>query len=483
MPAPPPDTRVAALPDLTLSATAILAGSGAALASSVALRVVLARALDPALLGSLLLALSVVSFAGGVASLGLRQASARRVAELRAAGRRRAAAGAGRTALLLAAGSGALVSLAGVAVLAVPLPLGGKLPPPLLAAAAPVALGLAVGTATWGVSQGHDDTRGRALVRDTGGGLLRLACVGAAILGGGGLVAIAFAWALGSLLAEGAFVGYAVASGWLRRPRPRCDRRLLASLPPFAGATAVNQSRTWLDMLLLGLLAPLAVVGLYGLAQSVWRVLRMVGTAAAHRFLPLATAAVAGRDATALADVHRRSRDLSFVFLWLPLAPCLLTPGPLVRLAFGADYAGAAQALRVLAAGLLVPALVGYAEEMLVARDRAAVVFRLGVASVLVTALLLVLLAPRFGAVGAALATSSGVVLRAAAAFVLLGGPLRRATLGGAGRLAAAAAPAVLLAALTWAVGLSGPVRLAMVTVAATPPALLTLRSGWRRQG
>lgn len=472
-------SNTSAAADLAVSATAILAGSGVALVSSLVLRVLLARSLDPGQLGSLLFAISAISFAGGVASLGLRQASARRVAALRAAGRPRAAAAAGRTALLLAVTAGGAVTAGAVVASRWPLVLGGKLPPSLLAAVAPVALGLAVGAATWGVSQGHDDTRGRALVRDTGGGLLRLLCVGSAVWAGGGALAIALAWALGSVLAEGGFVAYGASSGWLRRPRPRWDRGLVSSLPPFAGATAINQTRTWLDMLLLGALAPLPVVGLYGLAQSVWRVLRMVQSAAAHRFLPLATAAAARRDDAALGDVQRRSRDLAFSLLWLPLAPCLFAAGPLVRLAFGADYGGAAPALRILACGLLAPALVGYGEEVLLARDRPGRVFWLGVGAVTVTAVLLVLLAPRYGALGAAVATSSGVVLRAAAVFLLLDGPLRRATAQGVGRLALGAAPAVAVGLVTAALGVSGAWRLASVLLAATPPALLALRSGW----
>ncbi|HMB55262.1 MAG TPA: hypothetical protein VKU40_18230, partial [Thermoanaerobaculia bacterium] len=96
--------------DLVGSAAAILTGSLVALASSLAIRVVLARSLTPADLGALLLGISIVSFAGVSASLGLRTAGARRIAARLAAGDRPGAGATARTSLLTALTSGALVT-------------------------------------------------------------------------------------------------------------------------------------------------------------------------------------------------------------------------------------------------------------------------------------------------------------------------------------------------------------------------------------
>ena len=72
--------------DLLRPTAAVLGGSLAALAATLALRVVVARTFAPADLGLLLAAIALVSWAGGVASLGLNPAVARHAAEQRAAG-------------------------------------------------------------------------------------------------------------------------------------------------------------------------------------------------------------------------------------------------------------------------------------------------------------------------------------------------------------------------------------------------------------
>lgn len=444
----PTDRAVASLEG---SAAGVLLGSGLAIASALGVRVVMARFLAPDDLGAVLLAVAVTSFVGMVASFGLRSATARRVAERLAVGRSAEAESAARTALGLAALSGLLAALVIPFLPLLPLGRLGALASSVLAGTAPAALGLSVGVAMWGIAQGHGDTRGRALFRDAGGSALRLAGVLVAALLSGGPVQFALGWGLGSLAGELSFVAYGARRGWLARGAPessRLDRGLLRSLPPFAGMTLINQMATWLDIVLLGALAPLAAVGVYGAAQGLSRVLGQVSDSASHRFLPLASAAVAAGDEAGLAAGFRRSRQLAFSYLWPALAPCLLCPQALVSVAFGAHYEVAGSALRLLAAGWLVRSLAGYTEEALVARGHAARVFAITLCSTLLIATLFLFWVPGWGALGAAAAVASGQALRGAAGVALLGAPLRRAVLSPLDflRLLGAAAPALAVA-------------------------------------
>jgi len=466
---------------LARSTVAVLAGSAAALVSSLAVRVVMARTLDAGALGAVFLGISVVSFAGGVSSLGLRWAAGRRIAALLASSRKAEAARSARTALVAAAAAGAVVAIA--VALAPALGLAGRLPAALLPALAPVVLGLAVGTAVWGISQGRDDTRGRALVRDTGGSLFRLAGVAAAAVVSGGVLSLGLGWALGSLAGEGLFLAYGLRQGWLSGAKEGRDRELLASLPPFFGMTFLNQARTWLDMLLLGAVAPLATVGTYGLAQSLGRVLGMFQDAAAHRFFPLASSAVARQDERGLATVYGQARELTFSFLWAPLAPCLLCPNEVACVAFGAAHAGTGAPLRLLAVALLVPAVLGYTDELLVARDQPGTVLRIGLLGTGVTAVALLALVPARGAVGAAAATAMGTAVRSVAGWVRLGEAPRRATrdLASLGRLLLSAAPAVGTAALLARADSIPPLaRTLLIGLAASPAAALHVVAGLR---
>lgn len=479
------------------SAAGVLLGSGVAIASALGVRVIMARALAPGDLGAVLLAIAVASFVGMAASFGLRAASARRIAERLALGSGAEAAAAARTSLGLAAVSGLCAALAIPLLPRLGLGQLGDLPAAVLVGAAPATLGLAVGLAMWGISQGHGDTRGRALFRDAGGSAQRLGGVAAAALLSGGPALFALGWGLGSLAGELSFVRYGVRRGWLSRSAPgpaRVDRALLRSLPPFAGMTVINQAATWLDIVLLGAIAPLAVVGVYGAAQGLGRVLGQVSDSASHRFLPLASAAVAAGDEAGLADGYRRSRQLAFAYLWPVLAPCLLCPQALLRVAFGAHYEVAGSALRLLAAGWLARSVAGYTEEALVARGRAGQVFALTLGSTAATAALFFLWVPGWGALGAAVAVASGQALRGAAGVALLDGPLRAAVLAPRdfARLLGAAAPALAVALAIWALpagavppaAVLGGVVLAGLS-AASKPAAVALRavlSGLRRE-
>jgi O-antigen/teichoic acid export membrane protein len=479
----PPDPGHSA-GDLESSAAGVLLGSAAAIVGSFGVRMIAARSLDATALGALLLVVAVASFAGTVAGLGLRSATARRVADLRATGQHSGAARAARTALSTALLTGTLA-----AFLVPLLPFLGlgelaRLAPALLLAATPACLGLPLGVATWGISQGHHDTRGRALLRDASGSLLRLGGIALAALLAGDVWVYALAWGLGSLAGEGAFVAYGVRQGWLSGAEPGADRDLLRSLPPYTGTTLVSQLGTWLDLLLLGALAPLAVVGSYGLAQSLGRVLGQVSASASHRFLPLATVAVAAGDDEGLAGHFRHARELAFRYLWVALAPCLLCPEALVRLAFGPGFEDAAAALYWLAAGWLVRGVAGYPEEALIARGQAGSMFKVVLASTGLSAALLVLWVPELGATGAARAVAAGQAFRGAAGLALLG------SLGLAAcrprdllRLLAPTVPAIAVGLL--ATRLAGPPWLApaLVVLAAAPAALATAGRTYRSAG
>ena len=229
---PGPGARRAIL----VSTVSVLAGGGAALVGSLVLRVLMARALEPSALGLVLLAIAIVTPVGSIAGLGTNPAIAQRVAERRARGDEEGARGLARRGQRLALAAGILAA-ALLAALAGPLAwvLGQPGLDRVLLPLAPVALGLAAGSAALGVSRGFGDSLGRALVRDTGGGVLRVVGVGAAFLAAEPTsFGVAAGFAAGSLAAELLFVGYVAAKGG-SRPRP--------ALPPNRSCRSCARTR------------------------------------------------------------------------------------------------------------------------------------------------------------------------------------------------------------------------------------------------
>jgi O-antigen/teichoic acid export membrane protein len=408
---------------------AIFGGLFGALLGSVVGRALMARALRPEDLGAVLLAIACASGLGGAASLGMSSAAGRRIAALRARGDEDGARGAARTAATTALVCGALAG--GALFLGAPLIarlLGGaENEASTLAAAvramAPVAGALPLGLAAVGISRGFGRAVGRSLIRDGGGGLLRVAAAACAVALGFGVFGVAASFALAVVVAEGFFLLWCLGQGWLRMPRGPAagrDRGLLDGLRPFAVLELLNQVGQWMDIVVLGALAPAAAVGFFGVARSVQRALEMTLSAPSHAFLPAATDAVGRGDDALLARIYWRTRLVAFALLCLPLGLCLLVPELLIALLAGETYAPAAAILRLLALVALANGLVAFMDQTLVARGRERAVALLQAHSLAAGLVLLLVLVPPLGTTGAALALLGTSLLRGGALAALV---------------------------------------------------------------
>ncbi len=388
----------------------VLAGSAVALAGTLAVRAVMARALEPDSFGLLITAIALVTATGGIANFGINPAAALRVGEGLAADDREMASRAARTALIFGTASG-LVAATSIALFA-----------PIIAtwfaadadratltaslrALAPVALLMPIGGAALGVYRAHGRTIARALIRDGGGGIARAIGVAIAAVLGGGIASLGLGYSAGVVLAEGGFAVEVLRRGWLTRrpqradtPDPRLDGELIQQLPPLGALEILAQGRMWLDVLAISLLAPPSVVGIYGLARSLARGLEVVFHAGVHRYLP-AVGRTAPAERPALANDTRR-----FVLgvITVPVAVGLAAPAAPVLLLAGQPYIESAPVLAWLSLAVLVEALFGYQDQSLLALGRSRAVAVIDGGALLVYGSLLALLIPRSGALGAA---------------------------------------------------------------------------------
>lgn len=176
----------------------------------------------------------------------------------------------------------------------------------------------------------------------------------------------------------------------------------------FSGMSRWILNRT--DVLMLGFMSQLSWVGVYSAANQIAMLNTFVLKAANKLAAPMLGAAYHGGRRAEFLAVKRR------VMLWsalsaLPLfLAMVIWPRPLLRL-FGPGFADGAMLLRILACGQLVNAVTGPVGYALIMSGREKDFSRsLGVAAGLNIAGNLALI-PRFGAVGAALATAGSAVL------------------------------------------------------------------------
>jgi O-antigen/teichoic acid export membrane protein len=453
------------------SSLLVLAGSAVGLAASVVVRVLLARVLDPAALGTVLVALAAVTALGGLAGLGAGAAVARRIPELLEAGGVASPAVTARTAMTasLAGGAVGFVLLHGVVRLA---PLRQDLAV-ALTSLSPVVLALPLGLAMLGIARAHGNALSPTLWRDGAGGLWRVAAVAvAAGQGGVGVGSLAVALAAAVAVTEGLFVADGWRRGWLGRrrrvdePRP-VDRRLLAALPRFAALGGLDQVRLWMDLLVVGWLASPAVAGFYAVALGLTRPLYFARRAGAWEVLPAASRAwsrSAGRD-----ELRQRALRLGLGLTWAPVTVLVVAPEVVVELLFGPAYAAAAPILRGLALVTLLEAAVGYPDLLLLAAGREATVVRVRAAASAVAFVGLLLLVPPFGGMGAVAAVALAELLRVAGMAWAA-----RDWGGGAGRLGGGhLLPPVLALAAAWWLAPAG----------APPWALLASALAWGSAG
>ncbi len=234
--------------------------------------------------------------------------------------------------------------------------------------------------------------------------------------------ALSVPWAYGA----GVTAGTLAVAGWYTRrygaPRPRADlpfwRTTAIDAAPMAGSRALRAVSFNFDLLLLGYLASSSVVAYYAAAYRLVMVPILVFATFFTALFPILVR---------MSETERR-RAVRWLLAGAGAvsvgAAAALTIGAtsLLRLAMGEAFTPAGPALRLLAWSMPMTAMAGIFRQLLLARRQQHVDLAAVMAGAAVNVSLNLVLIPRFGIQGAAVATIAGeaVVLAAAGAAVLL---------------------------------------------------------------
>jgi O-antigen/teichoic acid export membrane protein len=201
------------------------------------------------------------------------------------------------------------------------------------------------------------------------------------------------------------------------RPLKTRIRELLSNSLPLALANPLFQLSRYLDVLILGIFAPMSEVALYAVASRV----ATLGALGLRATAPITGPLVAERFAQGdLRGVERTafmaaaiSTAYAGAFIVL-----LLFAGHLVLGLFGNEYPQAYPLLLVVSAGYLVNAIVGSVNQLLVMTKHQGTYLRILVVCTAVNLVLNLALIPYFGAFGAAYATLIANLLLCASSAV-----------------------------------------------------------------
>jgi len=177
-------------------------------------------------------------------------------------------------------------------------------------------------------------------------------------------VGVSEAMALNSVAAA---VVAIVAYVWLRQRLPTRKatqfipkgRRWLASAIPMALTDGMRVLQTELSILLVGIIAAPAAVGLFRVANATATVAAAAVPMVVHVALPVTARLYAEGDRVRLQKAVSAFAFAQFTGVLLLSLPLLIVPGTLLGLVFGDEFAPAATALRILAAGQIANAFFG----------------------------------------------------------------------------------------------------------------------------
>lgn len=191
--------------------------------------------------------------------------------------------------------------------------------------------------------------------------------------------------------------------GWWGRPDRALGRQVASYGLRGQVGGLITLLNLRLDFAILGAMAGPAVLGAYAVASKYAELLRLPGTALTWVFYPR-LASVGETEAAATARRMVRPTLIGIAVAALPVA--LLT-SPVMRLLYGAQFGPAVTPARVLLAGMLLAGGSGIASAYLYGRGTPGLNSIVLGAGLVITVVLDLLLIPRFGALGAAVASTA----------------------------------------------------------------------------
>lgn len=188
-------------------------------------------------------------------------------------------------------------------------------------------------------------------------------------------------------------------------------RRLLALSSPLLAVSLSGLVLQWADTLLLGVLADASAVGVYNVAMRVAQLLTFVLTSMNTLIAPQFSVLFQAGRLEELGDLFRRATTAMLVLTAPPLLLLLAFPRPVLAL-FGADFTAGAGVLVVLALGQFVNAVTGPVGFLLAMTRFEGVLAATAAGTAALDLALNLLLIPRYGILGAGIATSVSLVVK-----------------------------------------------------------------------
>jgi O-antigen/teichoic acid export membrane protein len=404
---------------LASSATLVALGALLYSMSNLIERVVIARFLSVEAYGQVAIGLSVMTLGVTVALLGFGQGVPRYMSRFDDEADVR---GAWLTGLGVAAGASLLI--AGALALAVD-PLSSLLvsdaPNPdllrLFILAVPFVTVLRIGV---GGIRGMENTRYRTYAQDLTFPGARLGLIVALLVAGVGVYAAGIAYVVAAAVA--ALLAHILLDRLfpLVGPVRFHTAEMLTFSIPLVGSAVVRTLLTRVDTLMIGALRTTVEVGLYSAAFPLATGLQLFLGSFGFMYLPMASRLDASGDLSELNRMYRLTTKWVFTLTFPVFVLLAVFPGDVLGTVFGPEYVGAASVLTVLTVGFIIEAAAGRNAETLLALGLSRFTLAVNLVAFVGNIVINVLLIPRYGIMGAAVASAAAFTIRNVLVYVVL---------------------------------------------------------------
>lgn len=253
---------------------------------------------------------------------------------------------------------------------------------------------------------------------------MRPLAIAGAIGFGASYVGAAVAWALPSLIALGLalVVLFSYARTYPQEHRKhfkeqRIARRAVSYALPRVASASLEQVLIWVAVLCVGAVSGASAAGVYGAASRFIAAGLIVDTSLRVVVAPMFSRHQNRNDHSGTIDLYQTA-TIWLVLFSTPVFILLAIFGPVALSVIGPEFTVGASALIVMCAGALATLFAGNVHSVLLMSGRSGLAALNKLIVVLVTVFLILLLAPRFGIIGAAIAWTTASVLDALLALI-----------------------------------------------------------------
>lgn len=177
------------------------------------------------------------------------------------------------------------------------------------------------------------------------------------------------------------------------------------SFPLLITATLLNLM-SWIDTIMLGYFQPAEVVGVYNAVYPIVGFLSLVIASMGYVYVPVASKLWGLNETQPVGSIYTVMTKWCFLLTFPIFALIFVYPELLITKLYGAEYAGGATSLRILAMGFIANSYFGFNYHTLLASGDSDFLMKCSVASAGINAAINFMLIPEYGMIGAGIGTA-----------------------------------------------------------------------------